>query len=113
MDEFPVFHFTQSQASVYEIVAEHRPDLLGRIATKIREGRWEVAASHWVECDKNLVGGESLARHLLYSRRYLKVGKGRTQFCHIRLTRRTPRHAHSVVQWRACATIAIIPPPPT
>lgn len=73
MDEFPAFRFTQSQASVYEIVAEHRPDLLGRIASRIREGRWEVAASHWVECDKNLVGGESLVRHLLYSRRYLKT----------------------------------------
>ena len=73
MDEFPAFRFTQSQASVYEIVAEHRPDLLDRIAAKIREGRWEVAASHWVECDKNLVGGESLARHLLYTRRYLNT----------------------------------------
>lgn len=71
LDEFPAFHFTQSQASVYAIVAEHRPDLLRRIEAKVREGRWEVAASHWVEGDKNLAGGESLARHLLYTRRYL------------------------------------------
>lgn len=71
LDEFPAFRFTQSQASVYAIVAEHRPDLLARIEAKVREGRWEVAASHWVEGDKNLAGGESLARHLLYTRRYL------------------------------------------
>ena len=73
LDEFPAFHFTQSQASVYALVAEHRPDLLDRIEAKIREGRWEVAASHWVEGDKNLAGGESLARHILYTRRFFDV----------------------------------------
>ena len=70
LDEFPQFHFTQSQASVYAAVAEYRPDLLKRIEAKVREGRWEVAASHWVEGDKNLSGGESLARHVLYTRRF-------------------------------------------
>ncbi|NQU10011.1 hypothetical protein HQ590_04415, partial [bacterium] len=32
----------------------------------------EVTASHWVETDKNLAGGEALCRHLLYTRRYLQ-----------------------------------------
>ena len=72
LDEFPQFRFTQSQASVYEIVEKNRPDLLARIAAYVREGRWEVAASHWVEGDKNMVGGESLCRHLLYTGRYLR-----------------------------------------
>ncbi len=72
MDEFPTFHFSQSQASVYRIVEEHHPELLERIAARVREGRWEVTASHWVEGDKNLAGGESLCRHLLYTRRYLQ-----------------------------------------
>jgi len=29
-------------------------------------------ASQWVEADKNLVAGESIARHLLYTRRFMK-----------------------------------------
>ncbi|MGI6494799.1 MAG: alpha-mannosidase [Kiritimatiellia bacterium] len=71
LEEFPGFHFSQSQASVYAIVEKFRPDLLGRIAKYVAEGRWEITASHWVECDKNMTGGEALARHILYTRRYL------------------------------------------
>jgi alpha-mannosidase len=72
MDEFPDFCFTQSQASVYALLAEHNPDLLEAIRRRVAEGRWEVAAVQWVEGDKNIAAGEALARHLLYTRRYLK-----------------------------------------
>ncbi len=72
MEEYPDFRFTQSQASVYEIVEQHHPDLLPQIAHRVREGRWEVAASHWVENDQNMTGPESLCRHVLYTRRYMK-----------------------------------------
>jgi len=72
MEEFPDFCFSQSQASTYAIIEQHRPDLLQQIQARVREGRWEVTASHWVECDKNLVGAEALCRHLLYTRRYIQ-----------------------------------------
>ncbi len=72
MGEFPEFYFSQSQASVYAIVSEHAPDLLSAIADRVKEGRWEVTASHWVEGDKNIAGGESLCRHLLYTRAYMQ-----------------------------------------
>lgn len=72
LDEFPEFHFSQSQASVYEIVREHAPEMLPAIAARVQEGRWEVTASHWVEGDKNIAGGESLCRHLLYTRAFLQ-----------------------------------------
>jgi len=72
MDEYPGFCFSQSQASVYAIVEQYNPDLLARMAERVKEGRWEVTASHWVEGDKNLAGGESLCRHLLYTRRYMQ-----------------------------------------
>jgi len=71
MEEFPEFHFSQSQASVYAIVRDYAPDLLPRIASRIREQRWDVIASHWVEGDKNMAAGESLCRHLLYTRAFL------------------------------------------
>jgi len=44
---------------------------IARIVQRIKEGRWEVTASHWVENDNNLAGGEALCRHLLYTRRYM------------------------------------------
>jgi len=72
LEEFPEFHFTQSQASIYAIVEKYRPEMLPRIARYVKEGRWEVAASHWVENDKNMSGSESLARHLLYTRDYMR-----------------------------------------
>lgn len=72
MDEYADFKFSQSQAVTYNIVERHRPDLLKRIAQRVKEGRWEVTASHWVEGDKNMASGESLCRHLLYTRAYLR-----------------------------------------
>ena len=72
LEEFPEFHFSQSQASVYDLVREHAPEMLPAIAARVQEGRWEVTASHWVEGDKNIAGGESLCRHLLYTRAFLQ-----------------------------------------
>lgn len=72
MEEYPDFHFSQSQASIYAIIEQYRPDLLRRISRRIEEGRWEITASHWVENDNNLAGGEALCRHLLYTRRYMQ-----------------------------------------
>ena len=72
MDEFPSFVFSQSQASVYRIIEKYNPPMLDDIAAKIQEGRWEVTASHWVETEKNIVSAESLCRHILYTRKYLK-----------------------------------------
>ena len=71
MNEYPEFTFSQSQASVYKIIEEYAPDMLDEIKTRIKEGRWEVTASTWVETDKNMPNGESLARHILYTKRYL------------------------------------------
>jgi len=72
MEEFPDFCFTQSQASVYAIMKDYNPELFEQIKKRVAEGRWEVAAVHWVEGDKNLASGESLARHLLYTRQFFK-----------------------------------------
>jgi alpha-mannosidase len=72
MQEYPDFKFSQSQASVYQIVEQYDPDMLAEIRQRVQQGRWEVTAATWVEADKNMPNGESAARHLLYTRRYLK-----------------------------------------
>ena len=71
MDEYPEFKFSQSQASVYKIVEEYDPLMLEEIKKRVKEGRWEVTASTWVETDKNMPNGESLSRHILYTKKYL------------------------------------------
>ena len=60
MDEYPELTFAQSQASTYEIIEKYAPEMLDEIRSRIREGRWEVTASEWVEPDKNMPNGESL-----------------------------------------------------
>lgn len=71
MNEYPEFTFSQSQASVYRIVEEYAPEMLEEIKARIKDGRWEVTASTWVENDKNMPNGESMARHILYTKQYL------------------------------------------
>jgi alpha-mannosidase len=45
--------------------------MLEEIKKRVKEGRWEVTASTWVETDKNMPNGESLSRHILYTKKYL------------------------------------------
>jgi len=71
MNQYPEFCFSQSQASVYKMVEEYDPDMMEDIQARIREGRWEVTASAWVECDKNMPSTESLLRHIRYTKSYL------------------------------------------
>jgi alpha-mannosidase len=70
--EFPDFIFTQDQASTYAIAEKYNPALFAQIQQRVQTGRWEVTASQWVEGDKNMASGESLSRHLLYTRRYVQ-----------------------------------------
>ncbi len=70
MRQYTDVTYSQSQASVYALMERYHPALFAEIQERVREGRWEISAAHWVEGDKNLASGESLARHLLYTRRY-------------------------------------------
>ncbi len=72
MREYPDFTFSQSQASVYKIAEEYDPEMFEEIRQRVREGRWEVIASTWTETDKNMPNGESLCRHILYTKEYFK-----------------------------------------
>lgn len=71
MKEYPDFTFSQSQASTYQIIEKYYPKMLEEIKQRIHEGRWEITASTWVETDKNMPSGESLSRHILYTKQYI------------------------------------------
>lgn len=72
MKEYPDFCFSQSQASVYQIVEQHDPEMMKEIQARIREGRWEVNASTWVEMDKNMPNTESLIHQTRCAKEYLE-----------------------------------------
>lgn len=76
MKQYPDFCFSQSQASVYKIVEEYDPELMEEMKQRIKEGRWEITASAWVETDKNMPNTESLLRHIKYTKDYLKESWG-------------------------------------
>ena len=76
MEEYPDFTFSQSQASCYKIAQTYDKKLFERIKKRISEGRWEVTASTWVETDKNMPSGESLSRHIDYTKRYFHDNMG-------------------------------------
>lgn len=72
MEEFPDFKFSQSQTSVYSAMEKYSPETFEMIKKKVKDGQWEVTANFWVEGDKNLASGESLVRHILYTKRYFR-----------------------------------------
>lgn len=69
MDKYPDLTFIQSASIYYEWIKEDAPQLFERIRQKVKEGKWQLAASY-VESDTNVTSGESLARQLLYSQRF-------------------------------------------
>jgi alpha-mannosidase len=72
MKLYPEYKFGCSQAPLYQWMKQYYPHIYEGICERIKEGRWEVQGSFWVECDTNLPGGESLVRQLLYGKRFFK-----------------------------------------
>ncbi len=72
MEQFPGYHFTQSQPQLYEMVRQDHPSLFEQIKQKVAEGRWEPIGGMWVEADCNLSGAESLARQFLLGRTFFR-----------------------------------------
>jgi alpha-mannosidase len=72
MDEFPEYHFTQSQPQLYDFVRQDHPALFDAIKARVKDGRWEPVGGMWVEADCNLSGAEALARQFLLGRRFFR-----------------------------------------
>ncbi|KAA3663524.1 MAG: alpha-mannosidase [Chloroflexi bacterium] len=72
MEQFPDYHFTQSQPQLYDYISQDYPELLEAIKARVVEGRWEPIGGMWVEADCNLSGAEALARQFLLGRTYFR-----------------------------------------
>ena len=77
MEQFPNYHFSQSQPQLYKFIQEDWPELFDTIKQKIKEGHWEPMGGMWVEADCNLSGAESLARQFLLGRTFFREQFGR------------------------------------
>ncbi|MBW6472021.1 MAG: alpha-mannosidase [Anaerolineaceae bacterium] len=77
MEQFPNYHFSQSQPQLYQFIEEDQPHLFEKIQNLVAQGRWEPMGGMWVEADCNISGAESLARQFLLGRSYFteKFGK--------------------------------------
>ena len=73
------FRFSQSQGAVYSITDTHNRELFAEIRRLVSEGRWDIStATTWTENDFNMSGPESIARHFLYTKEYLRRCFGKT-----------------------------------
>ncbi len=72
MKQYPEYKFMSSQAQLYKFLKEDSPETYEAVKQLIREGRWEVEGSMWVEADTNLTGGEALIRQVIYGKRFFR-----------------------------------------
>jgi alpha-mannosidase len=68
--DFPEMTYTHSSPALFEWLETHQPDLFQTVLTAVKAGRWSIDAGLWVEPELNTLGGESLARQILYGQRY-------------------------------------------
>ncbi len=77
MEQFPDYHFAQSQSQLYDYVRQDYPQLFEAIKSQVANGRWEPIGGMWVEADCNISGAESLARQFLLGRSFFKEHFGK------------------------------------
>ncbi len=77
MDRYPDYVFGASQPQLYDWMKTHYPSLYQEIKDRAKTGRWELQGAMWVEPDANIPSGESLARQLLYGKRFYRQEFGK------------------------------------
>jgi len=77
MEQYPEYHFTQSQPQLYDYLRQDYPEFFETIQGRVAEGRWEPIGGMWVEADCNLSGPESLARQFLLGRNFFREHFGK------------------------------------
>jgi len=77
MEKYPEYLFTLSQPELYRYLKEEAPEKYEELKRWVEENRWEPEGSMWVECDCNLVSGESFVRQLLQGKQFFRNEFGR------------------------------------
>ena len=69
-EAFPELTYTHSSPALFEWLETHQPALFHQVVEAVKAGDWAIDAGLWVEPELNIIGGESLARQILYGQRY-------------------------------------------
>ena len=77
MQEFPDFHFVQSQPGAYVPIEKQYPDEFARMKEAVARGQWDVVGGLWDESDTDIPSGEGLARSFLLGQNYFKSHFGK------------------------------------
>lgn len=72
MEQYPEYHYSHTQAWVYDSLKQYYPDLFEQVKKRIAEGRWEVVGAPFVEPDCNLISAESMARQMIYGKAFFR-----------------------------------------
>ncbi|MGI5900694.1 MAG: alpha-mannosidase [Christensenellales bacterium] len=70
LDTYPEFHFTQSQAILFEWAKRYFPELYVRLKEHVKQGRFEIVGGMYVEADANMVSAEAYIRQFLYGQHF-------------------------------------------
>lgn len=70
LEQYPEYVFGASQAQHYQFTKEHYPELYKKIKKYVKEGRWEIQGGTWVECDCNVISGESMVRQFIHGKNF-------------------------------------------
>lgn len=76
MKEYPEYKFMLSQPELYRYLKEEAPEKFDEVREAVREGRWEPEGALYLECDCNLISGESFVRQLLYGKKFFREELG-------------------------------------
>ena len=76
MDEFPDFHFVQSQPGAYVPIQAQFPEEFRRMQEHRERGQWDTVGGLWDESDTDIPSGEGLARSLFLGQRFYKQNFG-------------------------------------
>ena len=77
MEKYPEYKFSLSQPELYRYLKEEAPEKYAQLKTWVEKDRWEPEGAMWVECDCNLVSGESFVRQLLQGKRFFREEFGK------------------------------------
>lgn len=72
MKNYSEYKFMSSQPQLFEFVKQDAPELFERIKEAVKEKKFELEGSMWLEADCNLSSGESLIRQILFGKRFFK-----------------------------------------
>ena len=72
MKKYPEYRFMSSQPQLLKYLKEDAPEMYEEVKRLVKEGRFELEGSMWLEADCNLSSGESLVRQIMFGKRFFK-----------------------------------------